>query len=208
MGVDVAGAGDDMSTIIMRQGFASYDLRKFTKLDDVEMASQVVAAIKDYNLGQGDRVFIDNGYGHGVVSILNNWGYSDIVQGVWFQSKADEPELYLNKRAEMWYRMRDWLKDGGCVEEDEDLRSGCAAPYRIFNEQQQKHALEPKKDVKKREQQLDCADALALTFAYDVPLPGRYNRQNQPANGAQYNPINYGGGRGAGGASYSPTDYE
>lgn len=205
LGVDVAGAGDDMSAMIIRQGFAAYDLRKFTKLDDVEMAGQVVGMIKEHN---PDRVFIDNGYGHGVVSILKNWGWGHIVQGVWFQSTADEKDLYLNKRAEMWYNMRDWLKDGGCVEKDEDLMAGVAAPYRIFNETQQKHALEPKKEVKKREEQLDCADALALTFAYPVEVRSDHgcNRHNEAPVGAGYNPTKY-GPNSAPASSYNPTKY-
>jgi hypothetical protein len=161
--VDPAWEGDDEFVIGMRQGLHFKILRTLGKNDnDVHMAN-VIAQLED--LEKADAVFIDGGYGTGIVSVgrslHRNW------QLVWFGEKADDPGC-LNKRSEMWKLMRDWLKQGGSIPPDPVLSSDLVGPDTVPR-LDGKLQLEAKKDMKTRGvPSPNRADALALSFAYPV----------------------------------------
>ena len=55
------------------------------------------------------KVFIDvTGLGAGVVDRLLEMGYH-VVEGINFSQSPLDDRVYLNKRAEMWGELRDWL---------------------------------------------------------------------------------------------------
>lgn len=162
LGVDVARFGDDQSVMIRRQGLYASGLRKFRGLDLMKYALSVADEIKQY---RPDLVFIDQGgMGAGVVDRLHELKFWN-VYGVDFGSSPEEPGKYFNKRAEMWCRMRDWLKEGADIPNDPDLASDLIAPEYGFSGDKGQILLEKKQDMKKRGlPSPDCGDALALTF--------------------------------------------
>lgn len=161
LGVDVARFGDDRTVFCLRQGkkqwFLCEPLRNQRTQDIV---GRVCQAIEDHDI---EAVFIDDtgGYGGGVVDLLEQYGHAPIP--VNFGSKADDPRYY-NKRAEMWYRMAEWIRGGGVLEQNSEWRRElCSITYSFQNE---KLLLEDKKNLKKRlGYSPDLADSLALTFA-------------------------------------------
>jgi hypothetical protein len=111
------------------------------------------------------------GIGAGIYDRLKELNYTRVVVGVNFGSKSDEADRYLNKRAEMWGKMGDWLKDQGGVkiEDNDELHSDLIAPRYTFDSQG-RLKIEPKDEIKKRYlKSPDLGDALALTFAYNIP---------------------------------------
>ena len=113
-----------------------------------------------------DAVFIaGGGVGGGVVDRLKQLGYRVIE--VQSGEKAHDPDKYLNKRAEMWGEMREWLTYG-CIDDDEGLINDLTGPeYGIHVKGQIK--LESKESMKKRGlPSPDDGDALAMTFAESV----------------------------------------
>lgn len=165
MGVDVARFGDDESVIRWRRGRDARTMpaTKYRGVDTMELASRVAALIDKHN---PDAVFVDGGgVGGGVVDRLKQLGYR--VVEVQSGEKARDPEKYLNKRAEMWGEMREWLTYG-CIEDDAGLIDDLTGPeYGIHLKGQIK--LESKDAMKKRGlSSPDDADALALTFAENV----------------------------------------
>ena len=95
----------------------------------------------------------------------------------------------LNKRAEMWGRMKEWLV-GGSILKDRDLRDdliGVEYGYTVTNQIQ----LEKKEDMKKRGlASSDCGDALAVTFAHPVASKGMSAGPSQAAKARrEYNPF-------------------
>lgn len=162
IGVDPARFGDDRSVIFMRQGLYAHKPIVLRGLDNMALADRVAAEIDRF---QPDAVFIDAGNGAGVIDRLRQLHYD--VAEVNFAGVPSHPR-YLNKRAEMWFDMRDWLHGGGVIPNDNDLKEDLAAPtyYFTVNEKVQ---LESKDDIKKRiKKSPDLGDALALTFAYPV----------------------------------------
>ena len=114
-----------------------------------------------------ERVFIDTtgGYGAGVHDRLAERGLP--VYQVNFGSRANDSDQYLNKRVEMYAKLRDWLADpGGADIVDDDLLAGdlCAPTCTQTSSGQLK--LEGKDEIRKRiGRSPDAGDAAALTFA-------------------------------------------
>jgi hypothetical protein len=166
LGVDVARFGDDRTVLCCRQGREVHWFEVFRKLDVAQVAGQVRAAMRNQYF---DAIFIDVvGIGAGVYDILNSSGAAN-VYAVNVGSKAHEAGKYYNHRAEIWARMRDWLKDGPVMLPNDAsvLTDLCSLQY-SFNANGLL-VLEKKEDAKKRGvQSPDLGDALALTFSQFV----------------------------------------
>lgn len=167
IGVDPAWTGDDELVIVLRQGLHSEVLATMPKNDNDVQVAALVARFETER--KADAVFVDLGWGTGIVSAGKAMGRS--WQLVSFAGKATDIG-YLNKRAEMWGGIRQWLKDGGSIPPDETLRQDLIGPE-ILARLDGKIALESKDDMKQRGiPSPNRADALALTFAYPVSKRG------------------------------------
>lgn len=170
VGVDVARFGDDQSVIATRIGRDGRTVppKKFRELDTMQLASKVSEHVTSLRpMGLKPVVFVDGGgVGGGVVDRLRQLGV-DCIE-VQFGGKADDPRKYLNKRAEMWGRMKAWL-EGGALPRSEDLATDLTAVEYQFTAADQIQ-LESKEHMKARGlASPDEGDAYALTFAYPVP---------------------------------------
>jgi hypothetical protein len=162
LGVDPARFGDDRSVIFPRQGLVALKPEVYRGMDNMDLASRVASYIERW---EPDAVFVDAGAGSGVIDRLRQLGH-DVIE-VNFGGKPISP-IYLNKRAEMWFEVRDWLKCGGAIPNDNGLKQDLAGPI-YWYDASNRIQLEPKADIKKRGlPSPDLADALALTFAQPV----------------------------------------
>ena len=186
IGVDVARFGDDQSVICFRRGRDAMTIpwRKYRGLDTMQLAARVAEVVAEF---QPDAVFVDGGgVGGGVVDRLRQLAFNCV--DVNFGAKADDAR-YLNKRAEMWGQMKEWLV-GGSILKDRDLRDDLISVeygYTVTNQIQ----LEKKEDMKKRGlASSDCGDALAVTFAHPVAPKGMSAGPSQAAKARrEYNPF-------------------
>ncbi len=183
--VDPAWEGDDEFVIGLRQGLAFRVLHHMGKNDNDLVAAQIVARFEDEE--QADAVFIDAGYGTGIVSAGQGMGRDWTL--VWFSGESGDIGC-LNKRAEMWKAARDWLKGGGALPVDPTLRDELQAPE-IVPRLDGKIQIEAKKDMKARGiPSPNRADALVLSFAFPVvkrnPLDAY---QNQGRRRGEYDPY-------------------
>jgi len=187
LGVDVARFGDDRSVIFSRQGNASWDPIVMRGKDTTQVAQRVANRIEEW---KPHGVFIDGtgGYGAGVIDRLRLLGHR--VSDVQFGGKPGDPR-YLNKRAEMWFSMQKWLKDGGVIPDIAELRADLCTPTYKVNAAG-KMQLESKEDIKKRGlPSPDMGDGLALTFAQPVAAPDAQPRRAiaQTATRQDYKPF-------------------
>jgi len=162
LGVDPARFGDDKSVIFPRQGLQAFPPLMFPGIDNMQLAARVAAKIESW---RPDAVFIDAGNGSGVIDRLRQLNI-EVVE-VNFGGKATDAR-FTNRRAEMWFSMRDWLRAGGAIPNEVMLKQDLGAPtYRY--DAMNRYVLESKDDIKKRIQRSpDYGDALALTFAHPV----------------------------------------
>lgn len=167
LGVDVARFGDDKSVIFPRQGLAAFKPLILSGLDTIELADQVERAVGRFG---ADAVFVDvTGVGAGVFDALAHRGVRNLMP-VEFGSKAADPR-YLNKRAEIWFRLKEWVCSGSLPNDPLVLRD-LAAPRYHFDDAG-RYVLEAKDELKKRLRfSPDRGDALACTFAAGVGKGG------------------------------------
>lgn len=164
MGVDVARFGSDSSVVFLRRGRAVRAPQIFRSLDNMELADRVAEIIRNE---RPDGVFIDAGQGQGVIDRLRHLNYA--VEEIPFGSRALDAARFENRRAEMWYSLREWLKTGGALPDLFELKMELTTP-KYFYTSRGCIALERKEDIKQRlGRSPDLGDALALTFAKPVP---------------------------------------
>lgn len=145
LGCDVALEGDDRTVIVPRQGIIAYQPVILRTQDPAVISARLIRGHKTWD---SDVEFVDNtgGWGSGVVSHAKMAGREVIPVG--FAEAADEKELYHNKRAEMWWRMAEWVKKEGALPRVSELMQELTAPtYTLRNG---RLLLEPKDMIKKR----------------------------------------------------------
>lgn len=166
MSVDVARFGGDESVIGFRRGDLFLIYKRYRELSTDQLASYVAEAIGAFS---PDAVFVDGvGIGAGVVDQLRarNFDIIEVNGGL----KALDERHYFNRRAEMWDRMRKWLRSGGLIEDDPALKDDLTAPEYGFD-MKNRWQLETKDDMRARGlPSPDAADCLSMTFFEEIAL--------------------------------------
>lgn len=197
-GVDCARFGDDHSTLAIRCGrdAKSRPWKRWSKLDAMTLAADISLEAQRWH---PDMIFVDAGnIGGAVVDRLRQLIPDTPVVEVWFGGEGKNAELEpgitvrtKNKRAEMWTKMRAWLKTG-CIPDEQALRDDLIGPLYGFDAQEALQ-LERKADMKKRGlSSPDDADALACTFAQPVAprsVPGYMDPQSYGNGGDRYGEL-------------------
>lgn len=178
IGFDPAWKGADRGSMAYRRGRKVLKVESKSKLDTMQgagWAKQVIDADKPV------RMFIDvGGIGAGVYDRLVEMGYGSIVRAINFGSAPLEPQAvdedgrpkggYLNRRAEMWGKSKEWLEEPGGVDipdKDSLQADACAPGYKY--DSLTRVQLESKDDIRKRGlRSPDEWDAIALTFAEPI----------------------------------------
>lgn len=169
---DPAWTGDDNLVISRRQGNFFEVLETIPKNDDDLHIATLLAGYEDEF--SADAVFIDMGYGTGIYScgkaLGRKWTLVDFAG-------SSATVGCKNKRAEMWYLMKQWLKEGGCLPRDQVLYDDLITPETVDNLNGMIQ-LESKKSMKSRGvPSPDRADSLALSFAF--PVKAKMRKENR-----------------------------
>jgi len=163
LGGDVARQGDDSSAIAKRQGRQAFPIRTLRIPDTMLLADQFARESKAQD---AEAFFVDEtgGYGAGVIDAMRRLGHE--VIGVQFGSRASDYRYY-NKRSEMYFEMAQWVKAGGALPNDTELKEELCATTFVY--QGDKFRIVDKQIIKDQiGRSPDKADALALTFAFPV----------------------------------------
>jgi phage terminase large subunit len=179
-GLDPARFGDDEAVLARRQGTVSGPMKVWRSLDGTQLGDAVAKLLLEAQKQNAppDTVFVDvGGVGASAYDRLCFLGWRDVVRPVDFGGSAIDAR-FLNKRAEIWWAMNEWLKTmPASLPHDPVLQSELTAPrfwFRTVNKRTA-FALEPKEDLKSRGvPSPNRADALALTFAAPVSPRSRH----------------------------------
>lgn len=167
LGVDVARFGDDDSCVAPRRGLKILEPETVHGLDTVAVAGKAVEVARAHRR-HNERVTIVveiNGVGGGVYDNIRAMGL-DWVSLVSFDSgsAAEDSEQYFNRRSELWFGGRTFLKDGGAIPNHQRLKGELVAPVYGFD-QRSRRKVESKDDIKKRTKRSpDVADAVLLAI--------------------------------------------
>lgn len=174
IGIDVARHGDDRTVLFPRQGLRAFQPRVMRFGKDDKISNLIAGAVHASKERWGSELeFIDStgGWGAGARDIMMTGGLTPIE--VQFHGRAID-ERYENRRAEMWFNLAAWVKDGGQLPKVDDLIAELTSPTYTFS-RRGKFLIEPKELVKARIQRSpDLADALATTFALPE-MPGQHD---------------------------------
>ena len=176
LGVDVAGGGRNASIVVHRtHNFAKVAYKGFES-DTMKLAEQVIAMTKKEYISP-DNIFVDSvGIGKGCFDLLsrNLWGCVAVNGG---ESPVDDlsKEQFINIRAMMYWRLRDWILKGGKLERNECWKQLTKIKYRARLEGTKgKLQIMSKEDMlKEGTESPDESDALAMTFVTedDIIMP-------------------------------------
>ena len=165
--MDVARFGSDATVFMRRRGLAAFAPVVLRGLDNMAVADRLAVFMDEH---RPDAVFIDAGGGAGVIDRLRRLG-RDVIEAP-FGARALNDARFVNRRAEMWRAVRDWLTAGGGLPDDTVLKADLSTPRYEFDAAG-RLKLESKDEIKARlGRSPDTADALALTFYAPVPLRG------------------------------------
>lgn len=169
IGVDCARYGDDNTVICYRQGPKVHKFDSYNGLGELQIAKKVAAAIESYN-PQAVMMDVTGGYGIGAFNRLKVLGYNDIFPVVFSGESDEHPELFENKRFEIYENTRKWLSETESdLPNDPDLEQELVAQELIYNKRTGKKQLLPKADLKDLlGRSCDKSDALAVSFAFPV----------------------------------------
>lgn len=170
-GVDVARFGDDKNTVYERIGtLPATKLAEWAKQDTRTTSDKIAALFMARPAcDRPESVCVDDsGVGGGVTDNLKRDCPAMNVIPVNSGESALEPDKFVNKRAEMHWRLRVVLENGGTLPDDPALASQLAAPS--WKLQSGRILVEPKDAIKKRlGRSPDDADALLLAYAPSPP---------------------------------------
>lgn len=188
LAVDIARFGNNESVAVFRRGkdARTKPAARWRGLSVVETGNRIASMVVE---ARPDACFVDEGgVGGGVVDYLRHLGHSCI--GVNFGSTPGSRPggaLVANKRAEMYVALRDWLREGGCIQPDEDLASQLVGVEYHYTKKTE-IILVSKEDMRAiGRESPDWADALAMTFAF--PVAARSWRANAGVAKMDYNPF-------------------
>jgi len=165
IGIDVARFGLDRTVITPRWGLASFKPVEMRNARTEEIVARVMEAQHKWN---AEMIMIDStgGWGAGVADALLQAGVNVIE--VNFAGKPTDPRFF-NKRAELYWRLSEWIKRGGAIPKNPDLIKELTAIQ--FTYQNSKFRIEEKAQIKERiGVSTDYADSLVTTFCFpDMP---------------------------------------
>ena len=192
VGCDPAEYGPDRTSFVWRQGRLVLMVESFQGRGPMEIAGMLAKRWSEGHegLGKPDAMFVDRiGIGAGIVDRLRELSIPHI--GVNSAEKAENDADFINQRAEMWWRMREWFMDEPVrIPPDSGLQADLSAPGYKDHSTSGRRQVESKDDMRKRGvRSPDNADALALTFNKSVGYRNQSSGRSsgyRPATSAGY----------------------
>ena len=179
LGVDPERGGGDKTAVVDRQGRAmGFNVyHRWDIPDTMIIASRVADVIRDLARRGTPPVAVNvdtTGVGAGVYDRLVEYGYGGVVRSVQFGGRAQNNERCVNRRTEMWDRMREWISQPDeiavSIPDDDILHGDLTSAHwgpgatRFVGE---RLMLEEKTHIRERlGLSPDMGDAAALTFAF------------------------------------------
>lgn len=173
MGVDPAGEGDDKTSFYLRDHIKAKKIHEESISNPRGIAERILTFMEKYKIS-GRNVVVDSfGVGADVAkeaAIISKGTVKlySVNVGEMCDSESDQ-ELYLNKRAEMYYKQRLWFKQGGEIVEHKNTKDELKT-IKFKRNSRGKIQIMSKIDMKKKYsyKSPNDADAFALTFLRNI----------------------------------------
>jgi hypothetical protein len=176
-GVDLARSGECQSVVAIRQGRRVPRLIKWRSDDTTFTVGKITELYGEYN---PEIMFVDGGgLGAVVIDRLRQLLPREKVFSVISGASANKPDLYFNKRSEMYGNLRDAMKERIELPDDKELMNDLGIIEYDFDKHN-RIKLDSKDDMPYSP---DCSDALAMTYAEPVYRKEVVRKAARPAYG-------------------------
>src|SRR3989344_1103984 len=167
LGCDVAGGGRNFSVMVARGYNLARKIYKENQPDTMTFTGEIVNKSKDLGVRDQD-IFVDSvGIGKGAYDRLKE--IKNKVVSVGGGDSPSENARFANLRAEMYWRAREWILNGGKLEKDVDWYQLADVKYKVDSSGRLK-MMSKEEMLREGIDSPDVADGFALTFARaDVP---------------------------------------
>lgn len=173
LGVDPAGDGDDKTSWVIRDQFKSKKLHEEAKSTSKSIAEKTITFIEEYKLNPWNVVVDAFGAGKDVgkeiaLATKGRLNVTTVNTGEPCELERDQ-ELYLNKRAMCFWKLRVWMMSGGEIIMNKNLKEELLT-LKYKRNLRGKIQIMPKVDMKKKYgyKSPNDADAFSLTFLRDI----------------------------------------
>lgn len=159
LGFDVGEGGDENVGILRCDTFAKIVHR--SRVSDLMAQVKIIDDLRKEFIIKEDNIFVDaTGIGAGVEDRLHEIGIN--AKGIKWANKAKE-EKYSNLKAENYWNLRTWVKEGGILEANDGWNEMQVIKYK--EDTSGKLKIKSKEDMRKEGiKSPNISDALALTF--------------------------------------------
>lgn len=160
-GNDVAGGGRNYSAVVIRGYNVAIKLLKKSIKDTMVFATKLMNLADDYEV-KSRHIFIDaNGIGRGCYDRvkMRKPNAIKVIGG----EKANDFLRFENIRAEMYWRMREWILNGGKLQKDPDWSQLTEVKYKVDSRGRIK-IMSKEEMLRMGIDSPDVADSLAMTF--------------------------------------------
>ena len=164
-GIDVARYGDAETVIYLRRGNVLRLVGAYNGLDTVQVSDKISNLIKQHT---PERVKIDEvGVGAGVVDVLKSRHGRKLIKGVQFGEAADDKDLFLNRRAEIFWNLRKKFEDNEIdIDVHDEELAAQLSKIRYRYDAKNRIVIERKEEMRRRQlPSPDRADTAAIAFA-------------------------------------------
>ncbi|AQW83003.1 terminase large subunit domain-containing protein [Campylobacter pinnipediorum] len=166
-GLDVARDGDDESVLCKRDGECVKEFKSYHITSTTELAREI---LREYEMSEKkpEVIFIDTvGVGAGTYDRLVEYGLRGICREAKASYKATDEKRYANKRAEMYFRLKDKIPLLAITPNEKIKRQ--LQMIEFLYDTKERYLLAPKDAIKKEfGVSPDYADSLALTYFDNV----------------------------------------
>lgn len=188
LGCDVAGGGRNFSAMVAR----AYNLAKVVFKENLPdtMAFTGSILVKQKELAIKDRdIFIDLvGIGRGAHDRLKE--QKAAIVGVGGAESSSENQRFANLRAEMYWRAREWILNGGKLLKDPDWSQLLNIKYKVDSSGRLK-IMSKEEMLREGIDSPDIADAFVMTFARADVAPAYREQLEQTIEPAEINDDPY-----------------
>lgn len=167
LGFDVGEGGDANVGVLRSDKFAQIVF--LSKVSDLmATVGEISRIIKDYKIDAENCFVDDTGIGAGVVDRLHELGHN--VRGIKWAEKPND-DAFLNKKAENFWDLRNWIKEGGKLEIKDEWNELAEIKYK--EDSSGKVKIKSKEEMRKEgKESPNCfiAGTMILTETGEIPI--------------------------------------
>jgi hypothetical protein len=162
LGIDMAEGGGDYNAFVIRTANYAGLMLKYRNEDTMLIPGHIIQIHKELEM-RDENLFMDTiGVGKGPYDRLCEQRYHPT--SVKFSEKADDEVQFANLKAECFWRLKQWINTGGCLDPDDNWNQLLDIKYKV--DSSGRIQIISKDDLRREgKASPDIADALAMTFA-------------------------------------------